>query len=127
MDSMRTHLNRARGLGSAKEGANHFIQQRVSALALIVLVVWFLISIITTITGGYDATVTWISNPINATLLIALLGTGLFHMRLGMQTVIEDYIGRPATKIILLVGSTFFCALLGVVSVLSVVKIFAGA
>ena len=115
-----------RGLGSAKEGTTHFIRQRVSALALLVLVPWFLISGVMAIQGGHSALVAWIENPINAALLILTLGAAFYHMRLGMQVVIEDYIGKSGTKHFLLILNTFIALALFVITVMSVLKMWIG-
>ena len=115
-----------RGLGSAKEGTTHFIRQRVSALGLLVLVPWFLISGVMAIQGGHAALVEWISSPINAALLILTLGAAFYHMRLGMQVVIEDYIAKSGTKHLLLILNTFVTLTLFVVTVMSVLKMWIG-
>ena len=88
-DLYRSPAGRVRGLGSAKEGTTHFIRQRVSAIGLLFLVPWFLISGVTAAQGGYAGVVEWVSSPINATLLILTLGAAFYHMRLGMQVVVE--------------------------------------
>ena len=125
-DSFRSPAGRVRGLGSAKEGTTHFIRQRVSALALLVLVPWFLISGVMAIQGGHTALVEWVSNPVNAALLILTLGAAFYHMRLGMQVVIEDYIAKSGTKHLLLILNTFISVALFVVTVMSVLKLWIG-
>ena len=84
-----TPTARARGLGSAKAGTEHHIRQRVSAIALIFLVPWFLFSVINAVQGGYDGALDWVAQPWNAVLLILTFGAAIYHMRLGMQIVIE--------------------------------------
>ncbi len=122
-ESLRTPLGKVRGLGSAKEGAGHFIGQRVSAIALLFLVPWFLISLLAAVRGGYEGAVDFIANPINAVLIIIALGAALYHMRIGMQVVIEDYIGRTATRIVLLILNSFACIALFAVAAFSVLGI----
>jgi succinate dehydrogenase / fumarate reductase membrane anchor subunit len=105
--SIRTPLGKVRGLGAAKEGAHHFIVQRVSAVALIFLVPWFLISLLAAVRGGYEGAIDFIANPLNAVLILLAVGVALYHMRLGMQVVIEDYIAKTGTKFFLLILNTF--------------------
>ena len=122
-ESIRTPLGKVRGLGSAKHGAGHFITQRVSAIALVFLVPWFLISLIGAVRGGYDGAIAWIGQPLNAILLVVTVGAALYHMRIGMQVVIEDYIGRTSTKAVLLILNTFVSVLLFAAAAFAVLKI----
>ena len=121
--SIRTALGKVRGLGAAKEGAHHFIVQRVSAIALIFLVPWFLISLLAAVRGGYDGAADFIANPLNAVLILLAVGVSLYHMRLGMQVVIEDYIARTSTKLFLLILNTFVCVGLFAVAAFSILAI----
>jgi succinate dehydrogenase / fumarate reductase membrane anchor subunit len=111
-ESIRTPLGKVRGLGAAKEGAHHFIGQRVSALALLFLVPWFLISLLLAVRGGYESATDFIANPVNAVLILITVGGAIYHMRIGMQVVIEDYIAKTSTKFILLILNTFVCVAL---------------
>lgn len=121
--SIRTPLGRVRGLGAAKEGAHHFIVQRVSAIALIFLVPWFLISLLAAVRSGYDGAADFIANPLNAILILLAVGVALYHMRLGMQVVIEDYIAKTGTKLFLLILNTFISIGLFAVAAFSVLGI----
>jgi succinate dehydrogenase / fumarate reductase, membrane anchor subunit len=121
--SIRTPLGQVRGLGSAKHGAGHFITQRVSAVALIFLVPWFLITLIGAVRGGYDGALAYIADPFNAVLIILAVGATLYHMRLGMQVVVEDYIARNSTKAVLLILNTFICVTLFAAAAYAVLKI----
>ncbi|MEM7768514.1 MAG: succinate dehydrogenase, hydrophobic membrane anchor protein [Pseudomonadota bacterium] len=120
----KTPAGRARGLGSAKEGVGHYIKQRVSAIALIFLIPWFLFAIMNAVDAGYAGARDWAGKPWNAILLVLTFGAAFFHMRLGMQTVIEDYIGRTGTKQALLILNTFAAIALFAVSALTVLKIW---
>jgi succinate dehydrogenase / fumarate reductase membrane anchor subunit len=122
-DSLRTPLGKVRGLGSAKEGAHHFIVQRVSAIALLFLVPWFLISLLGAVRGGYEGALAWIATPLNAVLILVSVACALYHMRIGMQVVIEDYIARTSTRIALLIVNTFIPALLFAAAAFAVIKI----
>lgn len=125
--SYRTPLAKARGLGSAKEGVGHFIQQRVSALALIVLVPWFVISAVLAVPAGYEGARQWMAQPWNAIALILLSGAAFFHMRLGMQVVIEDYIHKHGMKQALLILNAFVAIALFAATAMSVLKVWIGS
>lgn len=121
--SIRTPLGKVRGLGSAKEGVGHFITQRVSAIALIFLVPWFLICLLAAVRGGYDGAVDFIANPLNAVFILLAVGIALYHMRIGMQVVIEDYIAKTGTKLFLLILNTFACVALFAAAAFSILEI----
>ncbi len=123
--SIRTPRAQVRGLGSAKHGVGHFIGQRVSAVALLFLVPWFLISLLGALTGGYSTAMMWIEVPLHALCILLTLTAAIYHMRLGKQVIIEDYISRHVTRMILLMLNTFFCILLFVVTAYSVLLIAA--
>ena len=106
-ESIRTPLGKVRGLGAAKEGAHHFIAQRVTAIALLFLVPWFLISLLSAVRGGYQNAIDFVANPINTVLILLTVGSALYHMRIGMQVVIEDYIAKTGTRMVLLMLNTF--------------------
>ncbi len=126
--SMRTPLKRVRYLGSAKEGTDHFWKQRVTSVAALILMpfaLWILLSLI----GADYATVTrTLANPIVAILLLLFVLTNVVHMRLGMQTIIEDYVNSEGTKVLLLMLNTFFSAIVGLACVFAILKLsFGGA
>ena len=124
---IRTPLARARGLGSANEGTSHFWRQRVTAVANIFLALaltWVLVRL----AGADHATVkATLKSPHVSLLLLLFIVSGLVHMRLGMQTIIEDYTSSELRKVILLMLNTFFTALVGLVSVWAVLKLSFGA
>ncbi len=122
-NSIRTPLNKVRGLGSAKEGVTHFIRQRVTAIALIVLVPLVLYSLINATQGGYDTAAAYVANPFNAIVLLLAVGTAFYHMRLGMQVVIEDYIAKHGTKFLLLMLNTFVSIALFAAAAYSIIRI----
>jgi len=127
MTNKSTPLGSVRGLGSAKSGTEHFIHQRVSAIALVFLVPWFIFSIMHATKAGYAGAEAWVAKPWNAILLILLFGAALYHMRLGLQTVIEDYIGKSGTRQALLILNTFAVFALMAAAILSVLKIWISA
>jgi succinate dehydrogenase / fumarate reductase membrane anchor subunit len=105
----RTPLGRARGHGSAKDGVGRFIGERVTSVALVFLVIWGAWSALTLARGGYDGAVHWLASPINAALMVLLAVAGFLHMQNGMAVVIEDYIGKPTTRAVLLLINAFVC------------------
>lgn len=121
---MTTSAKSVRGLGSAGLGTQHHIRQRVTALALLFLVPWFLYSIIHACKAGYEGALIWVAQPVNAILLILTLCAALYHMRLGMQIVIEDYIAKSGTRQTLLILNTFATIALAAATILSVLKIW---
>ena len=120
---MRSDLGRVRGLGTAKEGAHHWWMQRLTAIALIPLTLWFIISIASLNSASYAETVNWLSIPLVSIFMILLISSTLYHALLGVQVVVEDYIHYEGFKFLLLIGLKFIFLVLGVVSVFSLLKI----
>jgi len=90
--SMRSDLGRVRGMGSAKEGVHHWWMQRLTAIALIPLIMWFVASVAGLAGAGHAETVAWLSQPLVAIAVILLVVATLYHAALGIQVVVEDYI-----------------------------------
>ena len=120
---MRTDLGRVRGLGTAKEGVHHWWMQRLTAIALIPLTLWFIISIATLNNASYTETVNWLSIPLVSIFMILLVSATLYHALLGVQVVVEDYIHQEGFKFLLLIGLKFTFLVLGVVAIFSLLKI----
>ncbi len=121
--SLRTPLKTARNLGSAKEGTDHFWKQRLTGVANLVLSI-FLIGLLVKLAGADHATVkVALANPFVALPLLLLILSGMIHMRLGMVTIIEDYIHGEAAKVTCLMLNTFFTVAVGAMSVYAVMKI----
>ena len=124
---MRTPLKVARQLGSAREGTDHFIRQRVTGLANAVLGIYF-VWLIASLTGADLAVVKkTLTNPLVALALLALVISGALHMRIGMQVIIEDYVHDEANKIGLLLLNTFFSFAIALASAFAILKLSFGA
>ena len=123
---LRSDLGRVRGLGSAKEGVHHWWLQRLSAIALLPLTVWFVASLIAHTGAGYDAVSAWLSSPVVFGLMVLLVAATFYHAALGLQVIIEDYIRREAAKIALLLLMKFSCAVLALAAVVSLLVIAFG-
>ena len=123
MSGLRSPFARMRGLGSAKEGSAHWWAQRVTALALAPLTLWFVFGLVARLGAPPGDVTLWVADPTVTVLLIALLVATFHHAQLGLQVVIEDYVHREATKLALLLAVKAACWLLCAAGVLAVVRI----
>ena len=119
----RTPLARVRGLGSAKDGVGHWWAQRLTAIALIPLVVWFAISLVMLSGADYTVVRAWIGSPLVMLLLVLTISVGLHHGQLGMQVVIEDYVGNDGWKLALIVIVKFIAVLFGLGAIVAILRI----
>ena len=125
--SLRSPLGRVAGLGTAKEGAKHWWAQRLTAVGLVLLGAWFIVSLAMLGSFEYGAVRHWIAGPFNATLLSVFIGTLAYHSQLGVQVVIEDYV-HGALKTVSIILSNFSHIVIGVLGVIAVLRIaFGGA
>ncbi|MFQ5466596.1 MAG: succinate dehydrogenase, hydrophobic membrane anchor protein [Kiloniellaceae bacterium] len=120
---MRSSFKRVTGLGAAGEGVGHWWAQRVSALALIPLTIWFVASVAALAGADYFAIHQWLASPIASGLLILLIATVFYHAALSLRVVIEDYVHGEAMKIAALLGVNALAIVLGLAGVLSVLSI----
>jgi succinate dehydrogenase / fumarate reductase membrane anchor subunit len=120
---MKSPLGRAIGLGSAKEGVDHWWWQRVSSIALVPLALWFVISVIGLAGADLDTVVTWLDNPVAAVLFILLIVATFYHGALGLQVVIEDYVGYETAKFAALSVMKLAAFLLAALGIFCVLKL----
>lgn len=125
--SLRSPLGRALGLGSAKSGSSHWIGQRVTAVALTLLGLWFLVSLLTLGGVGHDRVVAWLGAPLQSALAVLLVMTAAWHASLGLQVVVEDYVAARGTRVVVLVVINFALIVAAVAGVLAVLRIALGA
>lgn len=125
--SLRSPLGQARGLGSAKDGVGHWWVQRLTALALIPLTLWFIVSLIRFPLSDYATMVAWIKSPLVAVALVLFFVSMFWHAALGVQVIVEDYVGNEGTKLLSIVLAKFALYALGAASVFAVLKIALGA
>jgi succinate dehydrogenase / fumarate reductase membrane anchor subunit len=125
-NALRTPLARVRGLGSARSGTDHFWYQRLTAVANIPLTIVFVVIVIMVMGRNYAAVAQIIGAPLVAILLLLYVGSVTYHMRLGMQTVIEDYVHDDLPKLVLLMGNTFFCIAVALSCTYAILKLSFG-
>lgn len=126
MGDLRTPLSRVKGLGSAKDGTSHFWHQRLTALALIPLVLWFGFGL-ASLPSDYETLTGFIQHPVVAVGLILLIIMVFYHAQLGLQIVIEDYVSSHAKRTVTIILSGFVCLVFAVIGIVAVLKILLGA
>jgi succinate dehydrogenase / fumarate reductase membrane anchor subunit len=120
---MRSQLGRVRGLGAAKSGLAHWWAQRLTAIALVPLSLWFIFSMLHLLGAPREAVVDWFAGPWTIVLMIALVAATFHHLQLGLQVVIEDYIHDDAIRLASLLAVKAAAILLGMACVVSVLKL----
>ncbi len=118
-----TSLRRVRGLGTAKDGVHHWWVQRLTAVALVPLSIWFVTSIVLLAGSDHARVTAWIANPVVAVFLMLTLIAMFYHLKLGLQVVIEDYIHAKPTKSACLLLNNFGNTVLALSCIVSVLKI----
>jgi len=124
--SMRTPLGRVRGLGSARSGTSHFWRQRVTAVANVPLVIAFVVILVSLIGRNHAAVVQIIGSPPVAIIMLLFIMSITYHMRLGMQVIIEDYVHHEGHRIALLIGNIFFAVAVALSCGFAILKISFG-
>lgn len=122
---MNDPLKNARGHGSAHHGVEHWMMQKVTAIANIPLVLWFVYSMINLYSDGasYEGFTAWVGAPLNTILLVAMFVSVFYHAKLGTENVIEDYISNEGFKRFKLIGLKLFFTLFAIACIVSVLKI----
>ena len=123
--SMRSALGRVRGLGSAKEGVHHWWLQRLTAVALVPLLIWFVAGIAAHAGASHAEVAAWLGSPLVAAAMVLLIVAGFWHAALGVQVVIEDYVAHEGWRMTWLVAAKFAFVVLAVIALISVLKLAA--
>ena len=121
--SLRSPLGRVRGMGSAKSGTHHWWMQRVTSVALLPLTLWFVVSMIGLTGASYLETLVWIAQPVNAVLLLVLVGLTFHHMASGLQVVVEDYVRVEFRRMAMILVIKAACLLMALACAFSVLRI----
>lgn len=126
MSGMRTPLARVRGLGSAQKGTEHFFMQRVTALANIPLTLFLVGALVVHAGADYTTMTAFLGNPLVGVVMLLLIVSACYHMKLGLQVVIEDYVHGEATKLLAIIANQFFALTIAVACSLAVLKLVIG-
>jgi succinate dehydrogenase / fumarate reductase membrane anchor subunit len=126
-NAFRTSLATARGLGAARTGTHHWIVQRLTAIALVPLLLWFTFAIASMHGASYAEVHAWLKNPCTAALVVLTLGLVFHHNESGVHIVVEDYVHNKPVKLIIVVAIKLLSLLLAVTTIVSVLKISFGA
>ena len=126
MNDLRNPLQRALGLGSAKEGVNHWWRQRITAVALVFLGLWFMALVLMLLHVDYASARTTLADPLNAVLMLVFITALFWHMQLGLQVVIEDYVHSRWLGVVLQIAVRFYAVLAAVLAALAVLRIALG-
>jgi len=120
---MRTPLGRVRGLGSAKSGTHHWWMQRVTSIALLPLTLWFVVSMLSLAGASFAQTRAFLAWPVNAVLMLALIGLTFHHIAAGLQVVVEDYVRKEMQRIAALLVIKGGCWLMALVCAFAVLRV----
>jgi succinate dehydrogenase / fumarate reductase, membrane anchor subunit len=124
--SMKTPLGRVRGLGSARSGTQHFWHQRLTSVAAIPLTIAFIVIVIALLGRNHAAAVQILGSPLVAIVMLLVIVTTVYHMCIGMQEIIIDYVHDDLTKFIILMGNTFFGVAVALASIYAILKLSFG-
>ena len=122
----RTPIAKVRGLGAARSGLQHWKMQRLTAIANVLLVLWFMFSAMALSGSGYDQVRAWLASPVTASLMVLLIISTFYHARLGLQVVVEDYVHHEGARIASLVAIALIVLALAVACIVAVLKVAVG-
>ncbi len=125
--SRRTPLGRVRGLGSAKQGTEHFWAQRMTAIALVPLALWFVAALAAHAGADHATARAWLAETFTAVAMILLVVAGFHHTQLGLQVVIEDYVATEGVKVFSIIVVKLAAVALAVAAIFSVLMIAFGS
>ncbi|TNE62398.1 MAG: succinate dehydrogenase, hydrophobic membrane anchor protein [Alphaproteobacteria bacterium] len=125
MADFKTPLAKVRGLGSAKDGTHHWWLQRVTAVANIPLVIFMVVSFVGNAGKDHAAWVAWLKQPLVSVIVILFIANTVYHMRLGLQVLVEDYV-HGGTKVASMLAISFTCVLIASLAIFSVLRIAFG-
>ncbi|HKE45624.1 MAG TPA: succinate dehydrogenase, hydrophobic membrane anchor protein [Steroidobacteraceae bacterium] len=125
--TLRSPLGQVLGLGAAKDGVSHWWAQRLSAVALVPLTLWFLVSVVRLDAADFSAAHVWLSAPVHAVGALLLVVVLCVHSRLGLQVVVEDYVHQPGAKLVTLVAIDFAHVLVVAIGAFAILKVAFGA
>jgi succinate dehydrogenase / fumarate reductase membrane anchor subunit len=120
---LRTALGRIEGLGSAKTGTTHFLHQRMTAVALVPLSIWFVVSALGYVGASQAAVAAFLGRPVNAVLMFLFIAAALYHMSIGLQIIIEDYVHQEGAKLAFVILTRFAAFAIGATASLALVKL----
>ena len=124
--SIRTPRARVRGLGSAKSGTTHFWHERLTAVALVPLTIAFIVIVVSLLGRSHATAVQTLGSPLVAIVMLLFVLTGVYHMKLGMQVIVEDYVHDEGWKFTLLIANIFFSVAVGFAAVYAIFKLSSG-
>ena len=124
--SIRTPIGRVRGLGSARSGTEHFWHQRLTAVANLFLVTAFVVILVSLLGRSHAAVIQILGSPFVAIVMLLMVGSVTYHMKLGMQVVIEDYVHDEKWKLAAIIGNTFFAIAVAAACAFALLKISFG-
>jgi succinate dehydrogenase / fumarate reductase membrane anchor subunit len=123
---MRTPLGRVRGFGSARSGTEHFWHQRLTSVALVPLTIAVILIMVALLGRNHAAVVQILGSPVVAIIMMLFIVAMAYHMKLGMQVVIEDYVHNEGTKYAMLIGNSFFCFVIALAAIFAILKLSFG-
>ena len=124
--SLRTPLGRVLGLGAARDGVSHWWSQRLTAVALVPLTLWFVVSLARARSLDFETMRSWLTSPLHSVATLLLVIVLCLHSRLGAQVVVEDYVHHPGAKLITLVLIDFGHFLLGAAGIYAILRVMLG-